>query len=52
MKITVIGANGTIGKGIVELLASKRDILKAGFTRGEILVDLASPDSIQKFLKW
>ncbi len=47
MKILVIGATGTIGKEVVKALQqSNHDIVSAGFTDGDVTVDLGSKDSI------
>ena len=48
MKIIIIGAGGTIGKGIVDLLANDHDLVKIGHHSGDFTVDLASKDSIGK----
>jgi len=48
MKIIIIGASGTIGKGIVQLLDSAHDLVKVGHRSGDFRVDLASKDSIKK----
>ena len=37
MKIIIVGASGTIGKGIVQLLSSKHDLVKVGHRSGEVL---------------
>ena len=48
MKIIIIGATGTIGRAVVDLLAPDHDIVKVGFSGGEFKVDIASRDSIHK----
>jgi len=48
MKIIIIGASGTIGKGIVQLLAPNHKLVKVGHRSGDFTVDLASKDSIKK----
>ena len=48
MKIIIVGASGTIGKGIVEVLAPDHELVKVGFSGGDFQVDLASKDSIEK----
>jgi NAD(P)-dependent dehydrogenase (short-subunit alcohol dehydrogenase family) len=51
MKIIVIGASGTIGKGIVEVLSSNHEIVKVGHKGGDFQVDISSKDSIEKLLQ-
>ena len=48
MKIIIIGATGTIGRAVVDLLAPDHDIVKVGFSGGGFKVDIASKDSIRK----
>jgi len=48
MKIIIIGASGTIGKGIVELLMPDHELVEVGHHSGDYTVDLASKDSIEK----
>lgn len=45
-KIMVIGATGTIGSAIVDLLDERYEIIKVSHTHGERRVDLASKESI------
>jgi NAD(P)-dependent dehydrogenase (short-subunit alcohol dehydrogenase family) len=51
MKIVVIGATGTIGRAVVDLLAPYHDIVKVGFKSGDFQVDIASIDSIRKLFQ-
>lgn len=51
MKIIIIGATGTIGRAVVDLLSPDHDIVKVGFRGGDFQVDLASKDSIHKLLQ-
>lgn len=51
MKIIIIGATGTIGRAVVDLLSSDHDIVKVGFRGGDFQVDLASKDSIRKLFQ-
>jgi len=51
MKIIVIGATGTIGRAVVDLLAPYHDIVKLGFKSGDSQVDIASKDSIRKLFQ-
>ena len=46
MRIIVIGATGTIGKGVVKVLAPAHEIVKVGYRDGDFQVDLGSKDSI------
>jgi NAD(P)-dependent dehydrogenase (short-subunit alcohol dehydrogenase family) len=45
-KVMVIGATGTIGSAIVELLDEQHEVIKVAHTHGDFQVDLASKDSI------
>lgn len=51
MKIIVIGATGTIGKAVVNILAPDHQVVAVGHGSGELRVDLASPDSIGKMFE-
>jgi NAD(P)-dependent dehydrogenase (short-subunit alcohol dehydrogenase family) len=51
MKIIIIGATGTIGRAVVDLLAPDHDIVKVGFRGGDFQVDIASKDSIRKLFE-
>lgn len=51
MKIIVIGASGTIGRAIVDLLGHDHDIVKVGFKTGDFQVDLAAKASIRKLFE-
>jgi len=46
MRILVIGASGTIGSAVVELLSRDHDVIGAS-RNGDVLVDLSNPTSIQ-----
>ncbi|MPY21330.1 short chain dehydrogenase [Shewanella sp. YLB-07] len=47
MKILAIGANGIIGKAVVNRLAKDHDVISVGHSRGDITVDTQSKDSIR-----
>ena len=49
MRVIVIGATGTIGKAVVEALADRHEIVRAGRHSGDLQVDIASKDSIERF---
>jgi len=44
MKIVVIGATGTIGKAVVDALATSNNVVRVGHRKGDYQVDLASSD--------
>ncbi|OLQ77688.1 short chain dehydrogenase [Photobacterium proteolyticum] len=50
MKVLVIGASGTIGREVVEALAIKHEIVKAGKGSGDVQIDITSPASIRSAL--
>ena len=47
MKIIVIGASGTIGKPVADLLSARHQVVRVGRTQGDYQVDIASPESIK-----
>ena len=47
MKILVVGATGTIGNAVVELLQKHHSVMKVGYREGDYQVDIASKESIQ-----
>lgn len=51
MKIVVIGANGTIGKAIVQALSDRHTLVPVGRSSGDYQVDLASKASIQQLFE-
>lgn len=51
MKILIIGANGTIGKKVVEYLDHNHEIISAGKNSGDIQVDIADSESIEKMFQ-
>lgn len=50
-KIAVIGATGTIGKAVSDLLARDHKIIRVGNRQGDCTVDLGSKASIENLLK-
>lgn len=50
MKILIIGGNGTIGKKVSSHLSEKHDIIIAGRSAGDFLVDLTDIESIRNLL--
>ncbi|ARG97834.1 short chain dehydrogenase [Legionella micdadei] len=51
MKIIVIGASGTIGRAVVSELQTRHEIIKAGFTSGDVRVDIRDKNSIEDMFK-
>jgi NAD(P)-dependent dehydrogenase (short-subunit alcohol dehydrogenase family) len=51
MKIILIGASGTIGKGILQILSSDHEIIKVGHRGGDFRVDLSAKPSIEKLFQ-
>lgn len=47
MKILIIGGNGTIGKVITQHLKKDNQVIIAGRTKGDLLVDIADISSIE-----
>jgi len=48
MKILIVGGTGTIGSAVVDALADQHEVTVAGHTSGDVQVDLADPDSIDR----
>jgi len=51
MKIIIIGASGTIGKKVTEVLQGRHEIITAGSKSGAFQLDITSPESIEAFYK-
>lgn len=51
MKILLVGAQGTVGRGVAAELGPRHEILDAGRQSGSILLDLADRDSIRAALE-
>ncbi len=47
MKILIIGASGTIGKAVARRLEENNEIVAAGYSDGDVTVDLGNAESIQ-----
>lgn len=47
MKIIVVGAGGWIGSKVVELLEPKHKIIRVGFSKGDVTMDIKDTDSIR-----
>jgi NAD(P)-dependent dehydrogenase (short-subunit alcohol dehydrogenase family) len=48
MRIMLIGASGTIGRAVARALSGRHELVRVGKTRGDHLVDLASPDAMAR----
>ncbi len=46
MKILLVGAEGDIGQAVFKELGGRHDIIKAGRSRGDVLVDMADRASV------
>lgn len=51
MKILIIGGHGTIGRPVTEYFKSKYSVVVAGRSKGDIIMDLESSESIEAELK-
>ena len=47
MRILVVGATGTIGRAVVQRLASRHEIVAASHSKSAVTVDISRPESIQ-----
>lgn len=47
MKILLIGATGTIGKAVAQRLSAQHEVIKAGFSSGDVQVNLEDIHSIK-----
>jgi len=48
MRILIVGASGTIGRAVGEALSPRHEVVRAGKTRGDHRVDIASRASIER----
>ncbi len=51
MKVMIVGATGTIGSAVVDLLSSDHEIIRVGHKDGDHQVDLGSQDSIAELFE-
>lgn len=51
MRLLVIGATGTIGRAVVQLLGSRHEIVAASASRSPLTVDIAQPDSLRALFR-
>ncbi len=51
MKIIVVGGTGTIGKAVVAELAKRHTVIVAGYTHGDVKVDIKDMKSIEQMYK-
>jgi len=51
MKILIIGGNGTIGKTVVSHFKTKNEIIIAGRSNGDVIVDIADSRSIKSMFE-
>lgn len=47
MKIVIVGASGTIGTAVSELLAQDHQVIRVGHSQGDARVDMRDPASIR-----
>ncbi|PTS79356.1 short chain dehydrogenase [Aeromonas sp. HMWF036] len=47
MKIVIVGASGTVGSAVSELLAKDHQVIRVGHSRGDATVDMRAPASIK-----
>ncbi len=50
-RIIVVGASGAIGSAVVDLLAPRHEVVRAGRRQGDHLVDLSAKASIEKLFR-
>ena len=51
MRILVVGASGTIGRAVVAELSQRHEIIGAGRTSGDVVLDITDPASIRAGLE-
>lgn len=47
MKIVIVGASGTVGSAVSELLAQDHQVIRVGHSQGDATVDMRDPASIK-----
>ncbi|MFM4732430.1 short chain dehydrogenase [Aeromonas salmonicida] len=47
MKIVIVGASGTVGSAVSELLAKDHQVIRVGHSHGDATVDMRNPASIK-----
>ncbi len=50
MNIVIVGASGTVGSAVSELLAKDHQVIRVGHSRGDARVDMRDPASIKALL--
>lgn len=51
MKIIIIGATGTIGKHVVDMLSAEHKLITVGSKSGDVKADIGSVDAIKKMFE-
>ncbi len=51
MKIIVIGASGIIGSEVVAVLKGQHEVIRVGFSSGDIVCDYTNPDSVKQLFE-
>ncbi|WHP29695.1 short chain dehydrogenase [Trabulsiella odontotermitis] len=51
MKVMIIGASGTVGRGIVENMKQRHEVISVGKSQGDLQVDLRDEESINTMFR-
>lgn len=51
MRIIVVGATGTIGKAVAQLLSTEHEVVKVASRSGDFLVDMSDKESIDRLFR-
>ncbi|USD43616.1 short chain dehydrogenase [Vibrio sp. SCSIO 43135] len=51
MKVVAIGANGVIGKAVVDNLQQQHEVISVGYSQGEFRVDIEDKQSIERLFE-
>ncbi|STB73317.1 short chain dehydrogenase [Citrobacter koseri] len=51
MKVMIIGAGGTIGRGVVDNLQTRHEIIRVGKNQGDLQVDLRDEESVKALFR-